>query len=1024
MRSKVNRRRFEVLGFMLVLAACGSCTVEDTEPETGISEPASIDDFEDLASEERNELAGVATIVDPTTVRVADLSDLTVGDQVRFQLPAPGVRVRQVFEIACKCAWSVEPETAGVFDPPGGCTTVYTVLETGEAVISVIQTCAGVETATFEQEVAAAAAPAGETGVPAGAPVAVAGGDRTVDEGDTVVLNGRDSFDTDGDDLFYDWSQTSGPMVTLVAPLSPIPIFVAPMVDEMARLEFRLIVDDGTTTDEDEVVVDVMNVLETAGPVTADAGPALAVSEGDVADLSGLGSSGTGIGMLTFTWRQISGPPVTLTSTTEAEVRFTAPEVGPEGATLVFELVVADGEVSDSDTVIVTVFDDDPTLFDPAEVANEPDGDTDTSTSPNDNGDGTPDEVQDGGNGNENDNAADGPATPGPNVFRGVYGGSNSNHLLGPGGPVDMLLADGIEDFGMKLHLMRVPIEPSDVVRLRQWSDELNPHGAKLWVFFNWFSTLEHQWLLPLAEPYVDADGVEEPLKPCPQSQDFWDRAVTARFVALAERTDPANDDYMPELAMALRGVVLDPELYTFTERSYRDPCYCESCVQGLFTLLGINDPVPAPAQRLAYLEGAGLVDDFVAYERGVVESRATACREAFRAVNPNLEIGGTNLVRFDRSPFYIGVPQGFGTPGQPYFDWSQRTFHSGYDDGLQGFFQEISDAGINAFLIPGLLVWNFPPEALADHYYTMGHETGSVWLNRSDHFGGLQLGDLCLPLDEYNQHLTAANAELDLYEADVNHVSPYTGAAFVPACFDPSPYAISTPFEPLEPGPPNAFGPLMRRETGYFFQADAGASLSFDVSMREFGTTDQGSGWWQLVTPSGTIMDNAPLTEALSPSLVRATAVETGIHKLVVNASFVHGFRITGASHPGSYRVVSGTQRLKLFKAHELDSEPQFYAYVPAGVTEVGLLFSSDPAEASDVLLFDERDPTTPLYEALITGTFEPTLNLGTNNNGVVLEFVIRNPLGGGGEDLGLKITSGALPYLSQTRSGLFRSP
>src|SRR5262249_61788848 len=43
------------------------------------------------------------------------------------------------------------------------------------------------------------------------APVADAGGDKSVSEGSLVTLNADGSYDPDGDEVFVQWVQTSGP---------------------------------------------------------------------------------------------------------------------------------------------------------------------------------------------------------------------------------------------------------------------------------------------------------------------------------------------------------------------------------------------------------------------------------------------------------------------------------------------------------------------------------------------------------------------------------------------------------------------------------------------------------------------------------------------------------------------------------------------------------------------------------------------------------------------------------------------
>lgn len=76
------------------------------------------------------------------------------------------------------------------------------------------------------------------------APNANAGFSQTIQEGATVVLNGSNSADPDGDVITYAWVQTVGPAVTLSNPDSAISSFVAPQVNASVTLNFQLTVTD------------------------------------------------------------------------------------------------------------------------------------------------------------------------------------------------------------------------------------------------------------------------------------------------------------------------------------------------------------------------------------------------------------------------------------------------------------------------------------------------------------------------------------------------------------------------------------------------------------------------------------------------------------------------------------------------------------------------------------------------------------------------------------------------------------
>lgn len=86
-------------------------------------------------------------------------------------------------------------------------------------------------------------------------PVADAGGDLTAEVGDTVVLDGSSSADTDGTLAFSRWQQVAGPPVTFTNPLALQATFVVPSIDHLsAELIFRLtVIDDGGLLSQDQV---------------------------------------------------------------------------------------------------------------------------------------------------------------------------------------------------------------------------------------------------------------------------------------------------------------------------------------------------------------------------------------------------------------------------------------------------------------------------------------------------------------------------------------------------------------------------------------------------------------------------------------------------------------------------------------------------------------------------------------------------------------------------------------------------
>ena len=76
------------------------------------------------------------------------------------------------------------------------------------------------------------------------APIADAGAPQTVHSGRLVTLSGNSSYDPDNDPIAYQWTQVSGPAVTLSNAASASPSFTAPPTSGTTTLKFRLTVSD------------------------------------------------------------------------------------------------------------------------------------------------------------------------------------------------------------------------------------------------------------------------------------------------------------------------------------------------------------------------------------------------------------------------------------------------------------------------------------------------------------------------------------------------------------------------------------------------------------------------------------------------------------------------------------------------------------------------------------------------------------------------------------------------------------
>ncbi len=186
-------------------------------------------------------------------------------------------------------------------------------------------------------------------------PVANAGPDQTVNEGNTVTLDGSNSSDPDNDIATYLWEQTAGTPLILSDPAVVQPTFTAPDVGTGGEsLTFRLTVTDSAGLQDTDT--SIVNISWTNIAPTARAGTDQTVDEGDTVTLSGLASTDPDDGIVSFAWLQTAGVPVTLSNPLAVQPTFTAPDVGAGGTALTFQLTVTDsGGLKGTDTSIVNI---------------------------------------------------------------------------------------------------------------------------------------------------------------------------------------------------------------------------------------------------------------------------------------------------------------------------------------------------------------------------------------------------------------------------------------------------------------------------------------------------------------------------------------------------------------------------------------------------------------------------------------------------------------------------------------------
>jgi len=180
-------------------------------------------------------------------------------------------------------------------------------------------------------------------------PIAKAGLNKSVLEGETVQLDGSESYDLDGNPITFSWRSPAG--IHLNDSTLKKPTFVAPDVNANKNYIFTLVVNDGTSdSDPSNITVTVLQVNKR--PV-ADAGSDISYNEGSSVSLDGSLSFDPDLDVISYKWTSIDG--IILFDALGPAPSFIAPQVSADKSYR-FKLVVSDGVLpSLPDTVKINV---------------------------------------------------------------------------------------------------------------------------------------------------------------------------------------------------------------------------------------------------------------------------------------------------------------------------------------------------------------------------------------------------------------------------------------------------------------------------------------------------------------------------------------------------------------------------------------------------------------------------------------------------------------------------------------------
>ena len=290
---------------------------------------------------------------EPAHVTVSTINSAPVADagpnqsgRVGQEITLDGSRSYDVDGDALRYAWrfTQRPDgSAATLSNPAAVRPRFTIDQAGTYVIELIVNDGSLDSEPAHVTVSTENSP----------PVANAGPDQTRQVGQQVTLDGRNSYDPDGDPITYAWrfvSRPEGSAAALSGANTATPTFV---IDVFGEYVVQLIVSDGILSSAPDTVV----ISTTNSRPVANAGPDQSVTVGDVVRLDGSASHDPDGDALTYHWSIASmptGSAAHLNDSAAVQPTFVADKAGQ----FVVQLIVSDGVLnSAADSVVIEASD-------------------------------------------------------------------------------------------------------------------------------------------------------------------------------------------------------------------------------------------------------------------------------------------------------------------------------------------------------------------------------------------------------------------------------------------------------------------------------------------------------------------------------------------------------------------------------------------------------------------------------------------------------------------------------------------
>ncbi|MBP1599381.1 MAG: hypothetical protein H6Q05_4758 [Acidobacteria bacterium] len=539
------------------------------------------------------------------------------------------------------------------------------------------------------------------------------------------------------------------------------------------------------------------------------------------------------------------------------------------------------------------------------------------------------------------------------------------------------------------------PVSDYDVALLKKWADECKRLNLAFLPVFNWWSINDATWLKNYNHVVTDS-GIALDNTPCPYTQDFWDRSITPRVVAISQ--------LVGEGANAAVGI--DMEMYGAESLGYERGCYCDICFARYLQAKGLSGGLPAPADRGRIIRETNELDAYQAVQREAARAFAVTCREAVHKVRPGLRLV---VMHLDQPiPVQQGLALGFGTPDLPVFCLTERTYSSGYTSYIFSAQETFRMMGAFVDLLVGISQSRFSPANIAEQLYYSAHDSYGYWVYTMETFEAPDYHPLSGTPEEHWAAIQEANLELDRLGKDGNYQSSLQVRPIEPPPF-PLPWTDFHMYDLIvRSGTTSQMPGVWLRNTNWvYFYAKQGDRIEFEVTRVQIGTyPDLPS--IGMISPTGVHLAEGT-TKTDQPVVIQAVASESGVYGLVV-VSGSNAAEISRASHP--YAVHIGQP----IDAGFFTKLPLLFVALSPGAATIEFEFVTDSnAEAVKGSVLDETG--VELWSGVVDG---PTKISLTKPTGTLVQLRFEQLPDHSFEDVRVRGGQGVLPFAATDPAGL----